>query len=334
MSHLVPELEELGRRLEEGIARPRRHRLLARLPRPLALAPTLAAIGLALVVGALLVVGRSEPKPAPRPAATPPPGSEAEARALLGVLRRPQTTGERRVAARHRMSSMEAATVRLVHGGSAGGRAFFYLTAGFPPRPGSTRSGPIGVCLYRSAGAFCTTARMLQHPSVLGSMGRRRLLGLVPDGVATVELGVGAQSVGVPVHDNYWEADVPPGEGARSINVIWKDSGGRTIPAPAPTAAPTPSSRPDLHRPIAVLGGDRIRFTPVADRHRYDVVLECERGGAFDAGLTRRLPAGRPFTIRLRGLHPLGPFCHGNVLEGTVTDVDGLAVLGRFTLRR
>jgi hypothetical protein len=121
---------------------------------------------------------------------------------------------------------------------------------------------------------------------------------------------------------------------AAHADVIWKDSRGRALPAPAPTPTPRPSSPRDLHQRIAVLAGDRVRFTPVANGHRHDVVLRCERGGSFQAGLTHRLPAGRAFTLRLHGLHPLPRFCRGNVLRGTVTDVDGPAVLGTFTLRR
>jgi hypothetical protein len=332
----------------------------------------LAACAFALVVAGLLVLGHRGGHAVRRSAAQP--GSEAELVSMLGVLRRPQSAAERAIVElsknpRNAIGDIpDPDSVRIVGPGLIHGRdVFVFLSPSAPGPPGQPASGPAAVCIYypdiEGGGVGCQTAAQIRQHGTDGSLGVLTY-NVVPDGVAEVELSFpGGVQRSAPVHDNFWQVQPPAGPsgplgsgaiGQQPTAVVWKDAAGRVIGPSRATLEARAAARAgvalrnaprpvELHRPVAVLPGDRIRFTPQASGHRFEILLRCPSGSGFSGGITAPLPGGRPATVRLHNLSIArrGPSHCGEAFVGDVEDLGvslrapakGPVILGQFRIR-
>ena len=332
----------------------------ARRPRPagrrlvrgaLAFVPVLLVVALALGVGGVLVLGDHQRRadnasPAPHPAITP-----SGLTATLAVLQRPQSDAERALvhrAATDRYAALpkfsDPDSVRILAPGVLGRQVFLYLRG-------------TSVCVYypdvEGGGTTCSTAAQLSQRRMIGALGTQ-VYGLVPDGVARVVITFPSGTVSLPIRDNFWQTRAP---GATPSAIVWKDAQGQELdPAHSAqqsfTLAPKPPkvkvTRTDLHARVDVLAGRRVRFTPAAGGHRYEILLSCGKRG-FDGAVTKPLPAGQAAIVplKLAAARDQCPGAHafaGQVIELTnsrpqSTRIGGtihthVTVLGRFRLSR
>jgi len=138
----------------------------------------------------------------------------------------------------------------------------------------------------------CQNAAELAKRRVLGPFGTEAY-GLVRDGVARVELTFPNRHVSLSTRNNYWQCACRRDPSA----VNWKDAQGNDIDAATPRNAASLSAqttypkvdRTELHIPVTVLPGHRIRFTPPSGRHRYEISLACGKPN-FDGAVTKGLP--------------------------------------------
>lgn len=204
------------------------------------------------------------------PARTEPAPSTSSSRpapalfGILGVLRRGQTDQDRgsltNAALRHldrTMAGVQLGYVRLVDPGS--GTVLIPTEKADDGRRDS-------VCLYvpdrgGAAGGFCKRADDIQAGFALGSQGDD-VYGIVPDGVARVELERGRTSTAIDVRENFFYAG-PPSPIAPT-KARWFDANGEVIrtidyvgysrnrPAPSASAAKNPACARRTRRCVVI----------------------------------------------------------------------------------
>jgi hypothetical protein len=169
----------------------------------------------------------------------PVPGS---ARAVLAVLRRPQTARDRRLAAPH----LRDATREMVGVQVDGIRAVSPEYALVPIKGMRTPQRTLGpmLCLLGGGGSGCNFTRSVARSGVaLVSAGFKhgtRFVGIVPDGVARVRFTpAGGAPTAVAVHDNFYALHVPQlaPPGRRIAAPPGSTGSDQTIPAPPMPAA-------------------------------------------------------------------------------------------------
>jgi hypothetical protein len=163
------------------------------------------------------------------------------ARAVLAVLRRPQTARDRRLAAPHLRDATRDMFGVQVDGIRAVSPDYALVPIGgirVPviqgvPRP---RTAPM-ICLFGGGGSACDYVDQIATLGVaFVAAGRTgtRFVGLVPDGVARVRFTpVGGRAREVEVHDNFYELRIPQlGPSGRPVTPPKGYHG--TLPIPAP----------------------------------------------------------------------------------------------------
>lgn len=154
-----------------------------------------------------------------------------DARALLGVLRRPQSDLDRSRTARvllrvvgQQFRGVRVDSVRLLTP-SPGHHALVISAQGVGQEPGVAKGIGDPICLIFTAAAVCGDATSLRTHGISVTAGSN-VRGLVPDGVATVLLRfTGGQALSADVRDNlFWITTAPttrhtvpgpPGSGVR-----------------------------------------------------------------------------------------------------------------------
>ena len=210
----------------------------------------LAAIAVVLVAGPAsaavqpwnIVFGRADVGDTPSaPATTPVPADEAS---VLGLLRREQTDADRGARAQRlvRDVGVEFRGVRAdsVRVATAGSRTVAVLSAERVGDPAGRDGGGLQqvVCFTDGETGTCGDAKTLMAGK-LTSYGGPQVLGLVPDGVATVVLRyAGGAKVSATVGDNLFSASGAPTTAATGASpaasqtpsgVDWLDAQGRRV---------------------------------------------------------------------------------------------------------
>jgi hypothetical protein len=180
------------------------------------------AIALGLIAGPAaaavqpwrFVLGRPEIHDTPHgEAVTPTPAGETS---VLAVLRRPQNDADRSADAQKLLRSVgvEFAGVRedSVRVVAAGSHTVAVLTAEHVGDPSQPDRGGLKdvVCLTNAVGGTCGSIKTLLGGH-LASYAGPHVMGLAPDGVATVVLRYsGGRSISAPVRDNVFFSDSAP----------------------------------------------------------------------------------------------------------------------------
>lgn len=248
-------IEHFERQLVEAARaeypRPRRVR---RAWRP----PLVAIAAMVLIAASALAATRPwrplfGEKGEPQPSVTSQPPPQAQL-AILGVLRRPQTTRDRSALTRAQLrfvglgeSGVRTPYIRLLGVGSTGRGVVLVPVHRFDPL-GNGSHGPASrfvvddaLCVIQpdpkilGAGKVCYSTAQVRRGQTLASVGRENF-GLVPDGVARVTAGYshGLRASGV-VHDNYFQFRAPaqPRNPRRHegepYTLTFADSAGRTV---------------------------------------------------------------------------------------------------------
>jgi hypothetical protein len=315
MTHLLERYREdlvtAGERrlAETSDAMPPTRRLRSR---PIALvAAALALVAVPATAGTIVWDPFDDPgRDAPAPSTThKPPGSELLN--TLSVLRRPQTASDRgadtEAALRHfddGVAEVRVDSIRLLAPdlGVVAVPVERYGLSGAGARS-TSESGAAGttsepqhadaVCLYvpardGTAGGNCHTAEAIQHGFALGSQGQS-VYGLVPDGVAMIELISGARRAQLAVHDNFfYEHDGAP-TAPRTIQ--WLDAQGRPIKTIDLTAHS--KLRPEESPPADPVCTERDRHCAVLDGHGNLIIGPDTTDEEIKAALDRARRQGR-----------------------------------------
>jgi hypothetical protein len=172
------------------------------------------------------------------PTSTSESGAPADQVALLGVLRRPQSSGDRGVRVqellRHlgiEQSGVRTSSIRALSS-ATGQEAVLVSVERAGPVAGVAEPGQANaLCVLIENGGFCSTAENLRSGRSLVVAGDH-VYALVPDGVAKVVLEYAdGQSRSADVRDNFFAVtDAPVSE--------------RKIPTPAGTSAPMETPLP------------------------------------------------------------------------------------------
>ena len=214
---IEPILERLGEESTSSVLRDR-----TRWRSPKRRAALLMLAGLAIAVPALAatrpwqpILGRPSLNDTPAGISpTPPPPAQLQ---LLGVLRRPQDKDDRGATAqkllRHVGSEYKGVrldSVRLLT--AANGRHALLVPAvehGLSPQPGKYEVAN-DLCVEYPTGSFCGNAEQIRDGYFMGGSATH-LLGLVPDGVATIALHFpNGTNLTEHVRDNFfWVNGIP-----------------------------------------------------------------------------------------------------------------------------
>jgi hypothetical protein len=226
---------------------------------------------LALVVAAPAVAATGVWRPmlgdgvSPPPSASTAPAAESQ-RALLSVLRRPQTPADRGARTGYALgflgrsvADVRTTEIRLLHVESDGrgivlipvGRYGLDPDGASPiPRP----SGSDGLCVFAedrdhgqpAGGGFgCYSTEQLLHGQLIAGLGQR-VYGLVPDGVDKLQITTANTTLTVEVEQNFFIYSGMLGAG----EIRWLDKTGRVLRT-IPGAPGLPSVPPPRHAPRA-----------------------------------------------------------------------------------
>jgi hypothetical protein len=246
------------------------------------LAVGLAAVAIAIGVGAVLVLhyGRTAAGP-PVAHGTIPPASRGLV-GILGVLRRPQTAADRNLGSDlTRGALILRATVPVMSlaraaGVTVGGRKVVLVPVRPPvgelwPTPGPAGGGSTGLrlALFSGGGGCCSTPAEIeagQAWSSFGSGAGNYVVLVVPDGVARVTIGL-TRRVTVAVHDNVAAFRVPqPVENLGVYPMTWFGPSGKVLKKFAPPHKVVETVTSAVRVQVRVARSDRYCTTPRDER--------------------------------------------------------------------
>lgn len=187
----------------------------------------------------------------------------ADQRAVLGVLRRPQTDQDRGPTTTAALQSLTATVagvrtqdIRLLRA-NAGGHAIvlvpverFGLEPAEAPKPPSPApAGDDGLCLVPTdtehgqttgAGFGCYRIGQVQSGTAIAAVGQQ-VYGLVPDDVDSISVRLSdGHSIDTSVRDNLFTYALPVSAQTRATSLEWRDASDTVIKSLDGTAVPSP----------------------------------------------------------------------------------------------